>query len=204
MKTGRPKKAPIYVTASGIEVVSEYRKGSRIYCRIRPHPFFSGVEVARSRVVMCSRLGIALARSEHVHHRNENSADDRPNNLEAMSAADHNRHHKLGTKHTTDARKRIGASLAKAYAEGRRKRIDPAICTANLAQWMADVRSGKADWPTRKRERNASLLEMHRQTRSLKKTADAFGISPSSAWEIIKKYNPAQLRKYRAKQGFEQ
>lgn len=191
--TGRPPKEPIYTTSTGVKVISEYPKGERIYCRIRRHPFFPGVEVARARIVMSSLLGRALDADEHVHHRNGVKSDDRPENLQVLRAEEHNRHHKQGTRHTAGSRQRIGQSLRRAYAEGRRPRPDLAISVTNLLKWNFKIREGKADWP-RKLQRNMALLETHRATGSLKSTAAAFGISASSAYEIIRKYNPQQLK----------
>lgn len=131
MRTGRPKKEPIYVLAHGIAVISERRVRDRIYCSFEAHPFFpnstpsaSGrISVQRARVVMTAELGRALKTDEHVHHKNpRRKRDDSVENLELLTAADHNREHKLGTRHRRSVRKKIGESVRKAIAEGRAKR----------------------------------------------------------------------------------
>ena len=45
------------------------------------------------RVVMAGVLGRALRPDEHVHHRNHDKADNRPDNLVVLSRSDHGRQH---------------------------------------------------------------------------------------------------------------
>ncbi|WP_037335257.1 HNH endonuclease [Salinisphaera hydrothermalis] len=78
----------------------------------------------RSRVIAASTIGRDLKPGEHVHHRNEDRTDDSPTNLEIISAADHNRHHKTGTTKSLSSREKTSRSLKRAYVEGRRS---PAI-----------------------------------------------------------------------------
>ena len=123
-------KQPLYVLSHGIEVVGEYpARGANPYARVRmrPHPFFPGVRVVcgaivvhRSRAVLASKLGRALTPQEHAHHDDECRDNDAPDNVEPLSAAEHNRHHKTGSKHTEQAKARISAGLKRAIAEGRR------------------------------------------------------------------------------------
>lgn len=129
-------KKPLYVLPHGIEVVGEYAPNAKCpywRVRIRPHPLFRAVNVSgglyvrRNRAVMTSILGRALSRNEHVHHKNEDRSDDSPDNLELISPAEHNRHHKFGTRHSAETRQRISLGLKSAIAEGRRQpppRID--------------------------------------------------------------------------------
>ncbi len=53
----------------------------------------SGRYIAEHRLVMESILGRPLESSEHVHHRNGNPRDNRPENLTMLSQAEHNREH---------------------------------------------------------------------------------------------------------------
>lgn len=124
------QKQPIYVLPHGIEVIGEYpARGKNRYCRvrIRPHRFFpdvpvvgNGIGVRKSRVILASKLGRALTAEEHAHHGDEDRDNDAPDNLETLSAADHNRHHKIGTKHSDEAKERISKGLKLAIKEGRR------------------------------------------------------------------------------------
>ena len=135
MKTGRPPLPPLYVLPHGIEVIGEYppAAGNRYWrVRIRPHPFFHGVRVRfggiyihRSRAILASKLGRALTPAEHAHHGEDGPRQDTPTNLEVLSASEHNRHHKTGSRHTAETKARIGAAVKRAFAEGRHSR--PAI-----------------------------------------------------------------------------
>lgn len=133
MRCGRPPKAPVYVLPHGIEVIGEYPpKGNNAYwrVRIRPHQFFhhvvlrcGGIYVRRSRVILASKLGRALTCEEHAHHCNEDKVDDAGSNVEPISPAEHNRHHKTGTRHTETSKQQLRESMKRAYAEGRHERF---------------------------------------------------------------------------------
>lgn len=124
------QKPALYVLPHGIEVVGEYApSGKNLYwrVRIRPHRFFptvpviaNGCCVRRSRVLLAAKLGRALTPGEHAHHDDEDRDNDTAGNLEMLTAAEHNRHHKTGTKHSEAAKARISAGLKRAIAEGRR------------------------------------------------------------------------------------
>ena len=45
------------------------------------------------RIVASEKLGRPLRPGEVVHHKNEKKTDNRPKNLEVMSASKHGRHH---------------------------------------------------------------------------------------------------------------
>lgn len=128
---GRPRKAPLYVLEHGIEVIGEYPPNKRCKywrVRLRPHPFFPGVRevfggicVHRSRAILASKLGRALTPSDHAHHSNEHKEQDTADNLELLTATEHNRHHKVGTKHSHQSKKQTSATLKALYAAGQRK-----------------------------------------------------------------------------------
>jgi len=126
-------KTPIYILPHGIEVIGEYApNGSNRYWRLRikEHHLFSakvvsgGMGVRRSRVVMTSVLGRSLLDSEHVHHKDEDVNNDSPDNLKIMSAAEHNKCHKIGKKHSEESKKMISDSLKIGYANGNIKHSD--------------------------------------------------------------------------------
>lgn len=134
-KPGRKPKPPIYTLDHGIEVIGEYpAKGKNRYARlrIRPHRFFpdvpivsNGIYVRKNRVLLAAKLGRALTDEEHAHHEDENRENDTADNLVSLSPADHNRHHKKGSKHKPESREKTSASLKNAYAEGRHSRPAP-------------------------------------------------------------------------------
>ena len=121
-------KEPIYVLPHGIEVIGEYAPNSKCpywRVRVRPHPLLvgkvvsNGIYMRRSRVVATSVLGRIIPPEEHVHHENGREDDD-PKHLEVLTAAQHNQHHKTGSKHTQEAKDRIGSSVKRSYQDGKR------------------------------------------------------------------------------------
>ena len=68
-----------------------------ILVTVHNHPFFPGkMRVLRSRLVMAEYLGRPLLSTELVHHKNENTMDDRIKNLEIMNQSEHTTHHRAG------------------------------------------------------------------------------------------------------------
>lgn len=127
----RSRKQPLFELPHGIEVIGEYPPNENTpywRVRVRPHPLVPGKEqsggvlVRRSRAVAASILGRVIGADEHVHHKNEDVTDDRPGNLIVFTPSQHNEHHKTGKSHTEVAKQRIGQSLQRAYAEGRRQK----------------------------------------------------------------------------------
>jgi hypothetical protein len=128
---GRPPKPPIYVLPHGIEVIGEYAPSAKCRywrVRIRPHRFFpdapvvcNGIYVGRHRVMLAAKLGRALLPSEHAHHDDEDRSNDAPGNVELLTAADHNRHHKTGTRHRPESRAKTSATLKRLFATGAMK-----------------------------------------------------------------------------------
>lgn len=53
-----------------------------------------GVWVQKHRYIMEQKLGRKLSPDEHVHHDNENSLDNTPDNLVLTDAVEHKQHHK--------------------------------------------------------------------------------------------------------------
>jgi len=79
------------------------------------------------RVVAAKRLGRPLRRDEHAHHDNEIKTDNRPENLEVLTLAEHTRHH---------------------FATGRTM-ID-LICQGCGAEFTRDIRRRRAKYCSRK------------------------------------------------------
>jgi hypothetical protein len=121
-------KPPLYVLPHGIEVIGEYAPNASMpywRVRMRPHPFFPGVRVIsngitvhRSRAILASKLGRALTPADHAHHEDETKDHDVADNLELLTAAQHNQHHKTGTKHSAASRAKTSATLKALYAAG--------------------------------------------------------------------------------------
>lgn len=151
------QKAPIYTLPHGIEVIGEYpARGKNPYARlrIRPHPFFpnvrvisNGISVHKSRAMLASQLGRQLTPTDHAHHGDRDRSNDTVDNLELLSAAEHNRLHKTGSKHRADSKAKTSAALKLAYAEGRHKPTDPVMAARNLSEFNAAVRAGKIPLP---------------------------------------------------------
>lgn len=78
-----------------------------------------GIYVNRSRAILASKLGRPLSPSDHAHHDDEVRDNDTAKNITLMSAAEHNRHHKIGSVHTDDTKRRISASVLKAIDAGK-------------------------------------------------------------------------------------
>ena len=54
--------------------------------------------VREHRMIMSDFIGKRIKDDEHVHHKNENKKDNRLQNLELISCAEHTRHHWKGRK----------------------------------------------------------------------------------------------------------
>jgi len=73
------------------------RKEGRWYVMGRDYRYYKW-----SRVVLENHLGRELTSSEQVHHKNEDKSDDRPENLEIMSCAEHSRLHEAKRRHARE------------------------------------------------------------------------------------------------------
>lgn len=171
--TGRAHKAPIYVLPHGIEVIGEYAPNAKCpywRVRIRPHRFFpnapvvsNGIYVRRNRVMLAAKLGRALLPSEHAHHDDEDRSNDAASNVELLTAAEHNRHHKTGTVHKPESRAKTSVTLKRLYATGE-KVPTPVI---GSAQWCAKLDEAKASAIKHSTERTGLLVQMFGVSRTV-------------------------------------
>lgn len=60
----------------------------RVYCPMHPHANTWGY-VYEHRLIMEGILGRVLSQGEHVHHKNGKRWDNRPENLEVLTASEH-------------------------------------------------------------------------------------------------------------------
>jgi hypothetical protein len=58
----------------------------------------NGVWLSEHRYVMEQKLGRKLARNEHVHHKDENTLNNDPDNLELVTPREHLLHHNPGRR----------------------------------------------------------------------------------------------------------
>jgi hypothetical protein len=99
----RTKERPLCACGCGQRVKTNGSRYALNHGRITGKPFLShgrwhitgrdGRVYEWSRVVMAGVLGRDLAPDEHVHHVNEDKADDRPENLEVLTPPEHQRRH---------------------------------------------------------------------------------------------------------------
>lgn len=77
------------------EILSVCKGGGYQYARTSPqHPRRNSKGLyPLHRVIMENHLGRLLEHWEQVHHKNEDRFDNRPENLEVLSRAEHARHH---------------------------------------------------------------------------------------------------------------
>lgn len=76
-------------------ILSTCRGGGYHYCRTNPpHPKRNSKGLyPLHRVVMENRLGRLLVSGEEVHHKDQDKANNDPENLEVRTKADHTAHH---------------------------------------------------------------------------------------------------------------
>jgi len=72
------------------------------------HPLFPGQRtIRRARRILAEKLNRQLATTEHAHHKNGNTLDDRKSNIELMLKGEHASHHNLGRKHSPESKMKM-------------------------------------------------------------------------------------------------
>lgn len=105
--------------------------------------------------------------------------------------------YRSGIPHDQETKAKISESMRRACAEGRKATV---VRPENLAAFNAKVASGERPHPSRNPERDAQIVARHWATKSLKATAQEFGITPSAVWHVVKRCAPSQIRKWERKQ----
>lgn len=98
----------------------ERRTAGYVYVYMPDHPQATRTGyVPQHRVVWEAANGRLLSRAEQVHHVNGVRDDNRPENLIALSRADHRRLHALGHEVAPKTRAKHAESTRRAWADGR-------------------------------------------------------------------------------------
>lgn len=101
-----------------------------------------GKWVRQHRLVMERFLKRPLLRVEVVHHKNGEKTDNRLENLELMTPADHTRKHALGLKHSSETREKLRAVAVRRVADP----LHRASLSKRAKQQHASGKLGRATW----------------------------------------------------------
>ncbi|MFH2074385.1 MAG: HNH endonuclease [Pseudomonadota bacterium] len=158
-------------------------QGKDGYIRIRSdnHTKAANGYIKRATVAAENRIGRLLLPGEIVHHINGIKDDDRPENLEAMSRLDHNRHHGSLKKGKTIKIEHVceqcGTKSMAYLSENRR------FCSRSCAAIHNLPRLGKGA-----KLNPQSVMEIRRQAQNKipqRKIAAMFGVSGSLIHRVI-------------------
>ena len=134
----------------------EPKKYNRV--NVCDHPLFLGKRrVLEHRLVMAEFLGRPLLRTEYVHHKHENTLDNRIDNLEIMSPKKHGAHHILGLVRSVETKKRMSIAL-----KGVRHSASCKHCTAKVRHKISAALKGR-HLPIETRRKMSSSQRMRRR-----------------------------------------
>ena len=89
--------------------------------RVFDHPLLAdGLKIALHRLKMINHLKRRLRRSEIVHHKDGNIANNHISNLGLMSHGEHSRHHQLGKKHPPEFGDKVRQRMLGFHPTGER------------------------------------------------------------------------------------
>lgn len=125
---------------------------------VKNHPLFPGrAQVPVHRLVVAERLGRRLLKSEHVHHENEDIADNSDDNLELLPHGEHTKHHRVGMRFSPEWKQKI--------SEGRRKQLQSLTPEQRkqlyghptTAESLAKIKAKRQGWkPTKEHVENVA------------------------------------------------
>jgi hypothetical protein len=81
-------------------VIKKSRSVGTVYIDTSGYKRIAGISIRQHRYVIQNILKRKLAKDEHVHHINGNKTDNRPENLEILTASEHHRLHGKNRKPT--------------------------------------------------------------------------------------------------------
>lgn len=146
MRRRGPKSGPEHPAWKGGRVVD---KAGYILVYAPDHPFCSSGGYVREHRLVCERvLGRHLLPNEVVHHKNDDPADNRPENLQVYdSNADHLRETLAGKcpKWSEEGRQRILAAATRPRASTGRRRKEPSdsACSESPLHCSGETHKGR-------------------------------------------------------------
>ena len=108
------------------------------------HPLFPGQRtIRRARRILAEKLNRQLATTEHAHHKNGNTLDDRRSNVELMPKGEHSRKTHTGRINSQATREKMSKSLYRTWITGKRSRV----ASLETREKMSKAHQGKLHTP---------------------------------------------------------